>query len=231
MIRHLWPAKGFAVLWTAAGVDVPRAAARATHSPSDGDGDPAWRRGHLASHSESFLARGSGRGDTFRKRFRNCYQPCSGKVKPIFANCGGNSHSCSGTFRNMLQWATWRRWPLSGRRSAKSPSRRASRSRRSRASSTGAGRLAETRDNVTRVIRDNGYTANRSARGLSAGRTGFVGVVVPLVFPAYFSGILDGAAEALFERDLQIVLSPTRQEHDREVSRSSTVCTASPTAP
>ena len=36
--------------------------------------------------------------------------------------------------------------------------------------------------------------------------------------PAYFSGILDGAAEALFERDLQIVLSPTRQEHDREVS-------------
>src|SRR4029450_12932638 len=76
----------------------------------------------------------------------------------------------------------------------------------------------ETRDNVSRVIRENGYTANRSARGLSAGRTGFVGVVVPLVYPAYFSGILDGAAEALFERDLQIVLSPTRQEHAREVS-------------
>ena len=76
----------------------------------------------------------------------------------------------------------------------------------------------ETRDLVTRVIRENGYTANRSARGLSAGRTGFVGVVVPLVYPAYFSGILDGAAEALFERDLQIVLSPTGQEHDREVS-------------
>src|SRR5262245_46228607 len=76
----------------------------------------------------------------------------------------------------------------------------------------------ETRDLVSRVIRENGYTANRSARGLSAGRTGFVGVVVPLVFPAYFSGLLDGAAEALFERDLQIVLSPTREEHDREVS-------------
>ena len=40
----------------------------------------------------------------------------------------------------------------------------------------------------------------------------------PLRVSAYFSGILDGAAEALFERDLQIVLSPTRQEHDREVS-------------
>ena len=76
----------------------------------------------------------------------------------------------------------------------------------------------ETRDNVTRVIRENGYTANRSARGLSAGRTGLVGVLVPLVYPAYFSGILAGAAEALSERDLQIVLSPTGGEHDRATS-------------
>ena len=71
---------------------------------------------------------------------------------------------------------------------------------------------------MSRVIRENGYTANRNARGLSAGRTGLVGVLVPLVFPAYFSGILAGAAEALSERDFQIVLSPTGHEHDREVS-------------
>src|ERR671937_1722926 len=76
----------------------------------------------------------------------------------------------------------------------------------------------ETRDLVSRVIRENGYTANRSARGLSAGRTGLIGVLVPLVYPAYFSGILAGAAEALSERNLQIVLSPTGGEHDREVS-------------
>jgi LacI family transcriptional regulator len=76
----------------------------------------------------------------------------------------------------------------------------------------------ETRDLVRRVIRENGYTANRSARGLSAGRTGLVGILVPLVYPAYFSAILAGAAEALSERDLQIVLSPTGHEHDREVS-------------
>src|SRR5437879_6275589 len=75
-----------------------------------------------------------------------------------------------------------------------------------------------TRDLVTKVIRENGYTANRSARGLSAGRSGLVGVLVPLVYPAYFSGILAGAAEALAELDLQIVLSPTGGEHDREVS-------------
>jgi len=76
----------------------------------------------------------------------------------------------------------------------------------------------ETRGLVTRVIRENGYTANRSARGLSAGRTGLIGILVPLVYPAYFSAILAGAAEALSERDLQIVLSPTGHEHDREVS-------------
>src|SRR4051812_2330214 len=76
----------------------------------------------------------------------------------------------------------------------------------------------ETREVVGRVIRENGYTANRNARGLSAGRTGLVGVLVPLVYPAYFSGILAGAAEALSERDFQIVLSPTGGEHDREVS-------------
>jgi LacI family transcriptional regulator, galactose operon repressor len=76
----------------------------------------------------------------------------------------------------------------------------------------------ETRNLVSRVIRENGYTANRSARGLSGGRTGLVGILVPLVFPAYFAGILAGAAEALSERGLQIVLSPTGGEHDREVS-------------
>jgi LacI family transcriptional regulator len=76
----------------------------------------------------------------------------------------------------------------------------------------------ETRELVSRVIREHGYIANRSARGLSAGRTGLVGVLVPLVFPAYFAAILSGAAEALHEQDLRVVLSPTDHEHDREVS-------------
>jgi LacI family transcriptional regulator len=76
----------------------------------------------------------------------------------------------------------------------------------------------DTRELVSRVIRENGYTANRSARGLSAGRTGLVGILVPLVYPAYFSAIVAGAAQALSERDLQIVLSPTGAVHDREVS-------------
>jgi LacI family transcriptional regulator len=71
---------------------------------------------------------------------------------------------------------------------------------------------------VARVIRESGYTANRSARHLSGGSTGLIGVLVPLVYPAYFSGIVSGAAEALHEQDLRLVLSPTSHEHDREVT-------------
>ncbi|HKB93573.1 MAG TPA: LacI family DNA-binding transcriptional regulator [Gaiellaceae bacterium] len=74
----------------------------------------------------------------------------------------------------------------------------------------------ETRELVARIIRERGYVANRSARGLSAGRTGLVGLLVPLVYPQYFSSILAGAAEALHENDLRAVLSPTGHEHDRE---------------
>ena len=68
----------------------------------------------------------------------------------------------------------------------------------------------DTRELVRRVVREHGYTANRSARGLSAGRTDLVGVLVPLVYPVYFSAILSGAAEALYEHDMRLVLSPTR---------------------
>lgn len=76
----------------------------------------------------------------------------------------------------------------------------------------------ETRELVSRVIQARGYIANRNARGLSAGRTGLVGVLVPLVFPVYFSAILSGASEALYEHDLRVLLSPTGHEHDREVT-------------
>jgi LacI family transcriptional regulator, galactose operon repressor len=76
----------------------------------------------------------------------------------------------------------------------------------------------ETRETVMRVIQERGYTANRNARGLSAGRTGVVGMLMPLVYPAYFSAILSGVAEALYEQDYRLLLSPTQHEHDREVS-------------
>ncbi len=83
----------------------------------------------------------------------------------------------------------------------------------------GNGYVAEkTRHTVEGVIRDHGYTANRAARGLSSGRTGLIGVTVPRIHPAYFSLIVAGVADALYEHDMRIVLCPTLHEHDREVS-------------
>src|SRR5919197_6445136 len=72
----------------------------------------------------------------------------------------------------------------------------------------------QTREAVLRVVRDHGFTTNRSARALSGGRTGLIGVTLPLVEAAYFSLILAGAAEALHEQDMRVVLSPTLHLHD-----------------
>jgi LacI family transcriptional regulator len=83
----------------------------------------------------------------------------------------------------------------------------------------GSGYVSDkTRWAVESVIREHRYTANRSARGLSGGRTGLVGVTLPRIHPTYFSVIIAGVAEALYEQDMRIVLAPTLHEHDREVS-------------
>jgi LacI family transcriptional regulator len=74
---------------------------------------------------------------------------------------------------------------------------------------------AQTREAVQRVMREHGYHAG--PRG-SASATGRVGVAVPMVHPPYFAQILGGAAEALYEHDLQVVLCPTRHSRARELS-------------
>jgi len=77
---------------------------------------------------------------------------------------------------------------------------------------------AGTRETVLRVVREHGFSSNRSARALSGGRTGLVGVTLPIVEAAYFSFILSGAAEALYEQDMRMVLCPTLHQHEREVT-------------
>jgi LacI family transcriptional regulator len=77
----------------------------------------------------------------------------------------------------------------------------------------------DTRLLVRRIIREYGYVANRNTRGVSTGSELLVvGVLVPLVHRVYFSTILAGAAEALWERNMRLVLSPTLHEHQREIS-------------
>jgi LacI family transcriptional regulator len=76
---------------------------------------------------------------------------------------------------------------------------------------------ATTRENVLRIVREYGFSKNRAAGALSGGRTSLIGVAVPEVESTYFAGILSGAAEALYERDMRVVLCPTHHEHEREV--------------
>ena len=76
----------------------------------------------------------------------------------------------------------------------------------------------ETRDAVMRVARAHNFATNRSARALSVGRTGLIGFTVPFVDESYFTAILSGAAEALYEQGQRVVLCPTHHQHEREVT-------------
>jgi LacI family transcriptional regulator len=72
-----------------------------------------------------------------------------------------------------------------------------------------------TRDMVLQAVRDLRFTAARSARSLSGGRTHAVGITLPMVEAEYFSRILAGAIEELYEHDLQVVLAPTLHLRER----------------
>ena len=50
----------------------------------------------------------------------------------------------------------------------------------------------DTREAVMRAVREQGFSTNRNARALSGGRTGLIGVTIPLVEAAYFGIILSG---------------------------------------
>jgi LacI family transcriptional regulator len=76
---------------------------------------------------------------------------------------------------------------------------------------------AETREAVERVLRERGYPAG-GRRLRTAPATGLIGVMMPVVHPGYFAGILSGISEALYEHDLRVMLCPTRHSHERETS-------------
>ena len=75
----------------------------------------------------------------------------------------------------------------------------------------------KTRDAVLKAVREHRFSTNRTARGLSGGRTGLVGVTLPFVHATYFALMLSGLSDALYEQDMRAVVCPTLHEHDREV--------------
>ena len=53
---------------------------------------------------------------------------------------------------------------------------------------------------------------------MTSTRTGLIGILVPVVSDLYFAGMLAGAADGAQERDLRLVVSPTRHVHAHEAS-------------
>jgi LacI family transcriptional regulator len=80
-----------------------------------------------------------------------------------------------------------------------------------------SGVSAKKREAVQRVVREHAYSPTLGARSLSAGRTGLIGVTVPVIQSSCFSLIVGGVTEALQECDLRAILCPTQHQHDREV--------------
>jgi LacI family transcriptional regulator len=75
----------------------------------------------------------------------------------------------------------------------------------------------ETRARVLEVVSEQGFSARWSARALSNGSTGLIAMTIPVVHAEYFANILSGVAEALHERDMQIVLFSTQHVPEREL--------------
>jgi Transcriptional regulators len=77
---------------------------------------------------------------------------------------------------------------------------------------------AATRERVQDAVRELGFSTNRIARSLVGGRTFLVGITLPLVEAEYFSRIVAGAVDELYDHDLQVVLAPTLHLRDRSAT-------------
>ncbi|MBB5791035.1 substrate-binding domain-containing protein [Jiangella mangrovi] len=74
-----------------------------------------------------------------------------------------------------------------------------------------------TRDRVTQVARRLGYTVNRAASVLRAGRTGALGLVVPDLANPYFAAVAKGAQTRARERGLGLFVVDTDEDPDLEI--------------
>src|SRR5579864_4105269 len=75
-----------------------------------------------------------------------------------------------------------------------------------------------TRTAVLASIEEYGFVSNRGMRGLIRSRVGLIGLMVPIVHAEYFSQIVAGSSEALYEHGARVILCPTQNEHEREIS-------------
>ncbi len=74
-----------------------------------------------------------------------------------------------------------------------------------------------TRDRVMRVADHLGYHPNRAARGLSTGRTGNLGLILPDLANPFFPSVVKGIQHAAHESDYQVFVADTNEDASTEL--------------
>lgn len=82
----------------------------------------------------------------------------------------------------------------------------------------GSDRIGEaTRRRVREVAEELGYTPNRTARALSTGRTGTLGLIVPDLLNPFFPAVVKGAQARARELGMQLLLADTDESPSEEL--------------
>ncbi|GAA4423102.1 LacI family DNA-binding transcriptional regulator [Georgenia halophila] len=75
----------------------------------------------------------------------------------------------------------------------------------------------ETRERVMSAIADLGYQINASARNLRRGRTGMIGLALPMLSLPYFAELAESVITAAEERGLVVIIEQTGSDRRREL--------------
>ncbi|MFD1719792.1 LacI family DNA-binding transcriptional regulator [Georgenia deserti] len=75
----------------------------------------------------------------------------------------------------------------------------------------------ETRERVMSAIAELGYQLNASARNLRRGRTGLIGLALPMLSLPYFAELAESVIAAAEERGLVVVIEQTGDDRGREM--------------
>ncbi|KRE41551.1 LacI family DNA-binding transcriptional regulator [Knoellia sp. Soil729] len=75
----------------------------------------------------------------------------------------------------------------------------------------------ETRRRVTRVAEHLGYRPNRAARGLSTGRTGNLGLILPDLANPFFPSVVKGIQLAAHQADYQVFVADSDEDASTEL--------------
>ena len=76
---------------------------------------------------------------------------------------------------------------------------------------------AATRERVTRVADHLGYHPNRAARGLSTGRTGNIGLILPDLANPFFPSVVKGIQQQAHQADYQVFVADTDEVASAEL--------------